>query len=105
MGLEPTTFGLGSRHSTTELRPQKHANFPACKSIRFLPFLSISLLPPGCIKVEHNPPKILFQLFDERFLLEYCFEVFYRLYFLSRSPVKSGRYNFYLTTVSNLITF
>ena len=23
MGFEPTTFGLGSRHSTTELRPQK----------------------------------------------------------------------------------
>jgi hypothetical protein len=24
MGFEPTTFGLGSQHSTTELRPQKY---------------------------------------------------------------------------------
>ena len=30
MGFEPTTFCLGSKHSTTELRPQK-SGFPSLK--------------------------------------------------------------------------
>lgn len=59
MGFEPTAFGLGSQHSTTELRPHKNT---ATLSLSDYPALSTSLRDAGQSiekPVKHNGGSVL----------------------------------------------